>query len=190
MKQFTIQDIRSWNPCYDPSRYLSEDWQGNALDILKHTKIPAKDKLWTILHSDQIDSKTLRLFATACARKALSLITRPDPRSLAACDVAEKFATGLATKKELKLAYKDARDATAYLAATDNEAAYAASNSAAYAAAVYTTKVQAARIAYYASDSAAEAIAYTNNTIAANVIAYTDTREWQVNKLIEMLEAI
>jgi hypothetical protein len=28
MKTFTINDIRNWGPCYDPNRYLPEDWQG------------------------------------------------------------------------------------------------------------------------------------------------------------------
>ena len=31
---FTIDDIRSWKPCYDPARFLPEGWSGTALDIL------------------------------------------------------------------------------------------------------------------------------------------------------------
>ena len=33
LKQITIDDIRSFEPCYDPARYLPEDWTGTALDI-------------------------------------------------------------------------------------------------------------------------------------------------------------
>lgn len=34
MRVFTIGDIRSWEPCYDPDKYLPEDWAGSALDML------------------------------------------------------------------------------------------------------------------------------------------------------------
>ena len=35
----TINDIRELRPCYDPSRYAPEDWQGTALDVLKAEQI-------------------------------------------------------------------------------------------------------------------------------------------------------
>ena len=59
----TIADIRSLLPCYDPSRYLPEDWQGTALDILKVTDCPAQDRLFVVLQEGWIDHKILRLFA-------------------------------------------------------------------------------------------------------------------------------
>ncbi len=31
----TFGDILALGPCYDPSRYLPEDWEGTALDILR-----------------------------------------------------------------------------------------------------------------------------------------------------------
>jgi hypothetical protein len=52
MKLFTIADIRSWEPCYDPSRYLPEDWTGTALDMLKHPTIPDTDKVWLVVKAD------------------------------------------------------------------------------------------------------------------------------------------
>lgn len=57
------------------------------------------------------NDKTLRLFACWCARNALRLIENPDPRSVNAVDVAEKFAKGKATKEELAAAWAVARDA-------------------------------------------------------------------------------
>ena len=51
MKTFNIDDIRNWGPCYDPARYLSEDWCGTALDVLYHEKIPPQDKLWVVLRN-------------------------------------------------------------------------------------------------------------------------------------------
>jgi hypothetical protein len=43
------------------------------------------------------NDKTLRLFTVWCARNALAFIDNPDPRSVHAVDVAEKFANGKAT---------------------------------------------------------------------------------------------
>jgi len=109
MKTFTIADIRSWDPCYDPARYLPEDWEGTVLDILRNDEIPAEDRLWVVLREELIDAKTLRLFAVWCARQVEHLMT--DPRSTAALDVAERFAHGKATQEEVDAAWAAARAA-------------------------------------------------------------------------------
>ena len=64
----------------------------------------AEDRLWVVLHEEWIDERTLRLFAVWNARKALSLVANPDPRSVTVCDVAERFANGVATSDELAAA--------------------------------------------------------------------------------------
>ena len=128
--QFDIAFIRSKKPCYDPARYLPEGWSGSVKGILRHRDIPAKDKLWVVLRKDLLNDKTLRLFAVACARRALTRIPNPDPRSIVACDVAESFANGIATRKELALAAEHA----AYAAEPAADVAYAAAYDAAYAA--------------------------------------------------------
>ena len=97
--------IRKFGPCYDPSKYLAEDYSADIITFLRHDKIPAKDKLWMVLREECIDAKTLRLFAVWCARTALALVDSPDPRSVAACDVAEKYANGEATLEELSAAW-------------------------------------------------------------------------------------
>ncbi len=113
MKVFTIADIRSWKPCYNPNRYLPEDWSGTAVDLLKIEVIPAKDRLWVVLRPDCIDDKTLRLFAVNCTRRTMRRIPNPDPCSLPAIEVAERFANGQATKEELATAYAAAYGAYA-----------------------------------------------------------------------------
>ena len=123
----TIDDIRSWEPCYDPSLYLPEGWSGTALDILAVEECPAVDRLWVVLREGCINARTLRLFAVWCARQALALIDNPDHRSIAACDVAERFANGEATSEELNAAW-DAARAAARAAAWD--AAWAAAGAA------------------------------------------------------------
>ena len=132
LKQITIDDIRSFEPCYDPARYLPEDWTGTALDILRVTDCPATDRLWVVCREELIDSRTLLLFAVWCARQALSQVDNPDPRSIAACDVAERFANGNATRDELDAAW-EAAWAAAWAAARD--AAWDAARDAARAAA-------------------------------------------------------
>ncbi len=121
---FTIDDIRRLRPCYDPSRYLAEDWTGTALDVLDVTDCPAADRLWVVLREECVSSRTLRLFAVWCARQALALVDNPDQRSVAACDTAERFANGEATERERAAAW-----AAASTAARD--AAWAAASTAA-----------------------------------------------------------
>ena len=86
MQTFTIDDVRSWEPCYDPALFLPEDWQGTALDILAVEDCPAIDRLWVAIREECVDARTLRLFAVWCVRQALALIDDPDQRSVAAID--------------------------------------------------------------------------------------------------------
>lgn len=62
----TMADIRKLEPCYDPSEYLPEDWQGTVLDILRFDACPEQDRLWVVLNDDWLDESTLRLFTKWC----------------------------------------------------------------------------------------------------------------------------
>lgn len=97
MKTFTTQDIRSWEPCYDQAVHLPEDWEGTALDLLAIESIPPADRLWVVLREELITAKTLRLFGVWCARQCI----QTDPVCIASIDTAERYANGLASKKEL-----------------------------------------------------------------------------------------
>ena len=132
MKTFTIADIRSWKPCYDPNKHLPENWTGTILDILNHETVSPKDKFWVVCREDLIDAKTLQLFAVWCARQVEHLMT--DDRSKQALDVAERFVHGKATSDELAAARAAAADA-AYAAAYDAARAAADAAADAYAAA-------------------------------------------------------
>jgi len=103
----TLNKIRDHKPCED-------GWE----KLLKYLgKTSADDEplpLLTILDSNGLDdtlwclrtvpehNKEWRLFAVWCARKVQHLMK--DPRSLAALDVAERYAEGRATDNELKTA--------------------------------------------------------------------------------------
>jgi hypothetical protein len=137
MKKITLQEIRDLNPCYDPAKYLPENWTGTVLDILNVKDCPVEDRLWVVLREEFIDAKTLRLFSVWCAREALKLVANPDTRSVEACNVAERYANGEATDEELSAANADAwaawdaRDAARAAA----RAAWAAARAAAWDAA-------------------------------------------------------
>jgi hypothetical protein len=90
MKKFTITDIRKWKPCYDPSRYLAESWQGTALDILNDKRIPFEDRLWVIMRTDLVSERLMRRFGVWCARQVQHLMN--DERSIQALDVMEAYA--------------------------------------------------------------------------------------------------
>ena len=108
MKSITLKEIRELKPCYDPGKYLKEDWQGTAIDILNLNDVPANDRLWVVLRADFVSERTMRLFAVWYARQVQHLMT--DKRSIDALDVSQRFAMGKATQQELDAAW-DAADA-------------------------------------------------------------------------------
>lgn len=163
MKTFTIEDIRSWEPCYDPNKYLPEEWCGTALDILDDKRIPLEDRLWVILRTDLVSERLMRLFAVWCARQVQHLMT--DARSIAALDVAERFANGQASREELDAARAAAwaaaaaaREAAAWDAArAAADAAGVAAGAAAWAAAFRAAGAAAFRAAVDAAWAAVDA---------------------------------
>src|SRR5574343_98994 len=78
MNTITIDDIRDWEPCYDPGRYLPEGWSGTALDILAVEECPAEDRLWVVLRPKCIDAATLDAFARWCALSVAHQWDMPD----------------------------------------------------------------------------------------------------------------
>jgi hypothetical protein len=169
-----LNDIRKLEPCYDPAKYLPEDWEGTAVDILRVKDCPQEDRLWVVCREGWIDGRTMRLFAVWCARQSLKLVDNPDPRSIAACDVAERYANGEATKEELDAARDAALDATCTAACT-------AAWSAAWAAAW-----DGARAAAW---DGARASAWTAARVSARASARAAARDAQIAHLIEMLES-
>ena len=169
MKTINNELIRSLTPCYDPTRYVTDEVE--TLSVVEWVKkyrgtIPDKDIIWLLCHKEFLSDKDLRLFAVWCARESLNLIDNPDPRSIEACNVAERYANGEATRAELE------------------EARYHASN-AAYAAATRC----AARAAHAAAD-AAHAAGYAACAVAARAARAADdgyhaaTRASQLDKLL------
>jgi len=199
MQTITCDAIRKHNPCYDPATKLPEDYSGTVVDFLKQEQVPAHDRIWVARFF--VTDKTNRLFAVWCARQALALVPNPDPRSTAACDVAERFANGEATKEELDAAAKaaDAAAESARVAAKAAAKAAWAADTAAWVAAWAAAMRMAGKAAWAAkaadaareAESAADAAAWAR---AAESAAWAAKAAWaaewaaQINYLITLIE--
>jgi len=122
----TLNKIREHDPCEDGwAKLLSYLGKTTADDEpLSITTIidsnGVEDAIWCLRAVEGHD-KEIRLFAVWCARQVQHLMA--DPRSLAALDVAERFANGEATEEEREAAGTAAWDAV--LGATGLDAAEA-----------------------------------------------------------------
>ena len=132
----TLNKIRDQSPCADGWAKLlghlgktkADDEPISILTILDSNGLD--DALWCLRAVEGHD-REIRLFAVWCARQVQHLMT--DKRSIAALDVAERFANCEATKTELDAARDAARDAV-------SNAAWAAAMAAAKAAAMAAAK--------------------------------------------------
>jgi hypothetical protein len=115
------------------------------------------DALWCLRAVDGYD-REIRLFAVWCARQVQHLMT--DKRSLAALDVAERFANGEASEEERSAAESAARSAA-------ESAARSAAESAAWSAAESAARSAAWSAAWSAARSAAESAAWSAARSAA-----------------------
>jgi hypothetical protein len=177
-KTISNEIIRKFQPCYDPSYVIKDeneelpikDWVQKYRNV-----VPANDIIWLLSRKEFLSEKDLILFVVWCVREALKLFENPDKRSVNACNVAERYANGEATKEEIHTAYDAANDAAnaAYIA--DSDVARAAADAAYYAA---RAAANADRVAYYAALSVANAAANTARA-AANA-----ARAAQLDKLL------
>ena len=107
--------IRRFHPCYDPAELGIKESEylpiAEALEKYRDAVKNKEDIIWLLCREQFMSDKDMRLFAVWCAREALKLLKNPDPRSLNACDVAERFANGQATGDELDAACSAASDA-------------------------------------------------------------------------------
>jgi hypothetical protein len=163
----TLNKIRSHSPCVSGWTKLLKNLGKTCADdeplaittILDSNGVD--DALWCLRAVDG-HQKEMRLYAVDCARSVQHLIA--DPRSVAAIDVAQRHAYGLATDSELAAA---------------RAAAGAAARAAAWAAA--GDAAQAAEWA--AAGAAAQAAEWAAAGAAAGATAWAAAREVQADLL-------
>ena len=155
----TLNKIRACGPC-------RSGWEKLLRNLGKTSADDEPLAITTILDSNGLDDalwclcavdghqKEMRLFAVECARAVQHLMN--DPRSVAALDVAERYANGNATDAELSAA-RGAASAAASAAARG--AASAAARGAASAAASAAARDAASAAARGAASAAASAAA-------------------------------
>ena len=153
----TLNKIREHQPC-------TSGWE-KLLSYLGKTKADDEPlSLVAILDSNGLDDaiwclravagrdREIRLFAVWCARQVQHVMT--DQRSLDALDVAERYANGEATEKEMDAARSAAADATDWAARAAARAAAADATDWAARAAARAAARDAREAAWYAARSA------------------------------------
>jgi hypothetical protein len=175
------QDLVYW---LGPELYEAE-YDGEAVEdnrppdtkiAVRRCRLTRRVETWT--------DRTARLFAVWCARQALALIEHPDPRSVAAVDVAERYADGMATAADLATARAAAWHAAWHAA---RHAAWAAAWHAAWHAARDAAWDAARAAAWAAARAAAWAAARDAAWDAARAAAWAAARAAQTQHLLEML---
>ena len=169
--------IRRFHPCYDPAELGIKESEylpiAEALEKYRDAVKNKEDIIWLLCREQFMSDKDMRLFAVWCAREALKLLKNPDPRSLNACDVAERFANGQATGDELDAACSAARYADR------SPARYAA-----WSAACSAARSAASDAASDAAWSAACSAAWSAACSAASDAASDAARDAQIDKLL------
>ena len=169
----TLNQIRACHPC-------TTGWE-NLLAYLGKTRADDEPlSIVTVLNANGLDDahwclraveghdREIRLYAVWCARQVQHLLT--DPRSLAAIDVAERFANGQATAEELAAARSAARSAA-------GSAARSAAGSAARSAARSATWLAAGAATWSATWLAAGAATWSAARSAAGAAQENRLRE-------------
>ena len=170
LKTFTVNDMREWRPTHNPASYFGEDWEGTALDFLLQNHFDHDDRIWMALH--MVDGRTAALYAVWKARQVLALVDNPDPRSMAGCDVGERYVNGQATLEEVSNA-----KIAAYAAFYDKNS---------------RSDESIAFVAAYATVACIAVVAYRDNVGShaafAVIAAEKALRDANVSHLIKMIE--
>ena len=136
VKYITPELILSWGPCDKYGRaaitkLFGRRKRATVEDILR-APVPVEDAFWVVLREELISAKALRLFAVACANRALQRERKagrePDQRLWDAVKTSRRYAMGKASVEELSAAWDAAR-------AVARDAAMAAAWAVAWAAA-------------------------------------------------------
>lgn len=153
--RITAEQVLAWGPCYAKSRVRELVGDGLTPREILDLDIPPADRLWVFLRL--MSPSDHRLFAAACAERALMRSGVTDQRSWGAVRVARLHALGEASDQELADAARSARAAALAALAAQYAARYAAQATACEAA-----QAAAQYAAWDAAQDAALAAAWDN----------------------------
>lgn len=134
MKTVTPEQFKEFGPCwletaagrkkYARVAAMRDEW--SALDVLALDGVSNEDKLWAVLRKEFIDAPVLHEYACRCAEYALTFVSEPDSRSVAAIEAKRKWLRGEISNDDLTAARAAAWVAAAAAAAAARAAAAAA----------------------------------------------------------------
>ena len=189
-RKITIQNIRDKSPCYNPDKFLPQDWKGRLSDILKIKECPAIDRLWVVR---QWQTKKVSVqFAIACAERCLpnfeKVMGDNGPRKAIEAAKAYLKNPSMRTKQAARSAARSAYSARSVYSAARSvysaaRSAYSAARSAADSADSADSAARSA--ARSAADSAADSVYSAADSAARS--AYSAAREKQCEMLYEIL---
>ncbi len=110
LKQYTVDDVMAWEPCYDRERVEKLFGKRQTLtivDALKMKRLKASDKIWLATREGVLPDRLLHEFVCWCADQELL----PDARSWAAVEAKRKWLNGEIDAKQLAAARAAARAA-------------------------------------------------------------------------------
>jgi hypothetical protein len=121
--KFDVEKIRSWSPCYDPTKYVSKNWRGTVLDVLALSKVPPRDRFWVVCREELLDAGLLRRFVVAQAKTCRKYVKdkKEFDRILKVC---LRYADGKATDDELAAARSAAYAASSAARSAAKSTAY------------------------------------------------------------------
>jgi len=199
--KITRTSVLSARPCDDyPPDLIHELIPPEGLtirEVAEAEQIPIQDRVWALTRGLEVPQalraavdREWRLVAVSVARRSLEPVPAPDPRSVRAVDVAERYALGEATAEELREAEAAAWEAWA----TAEELREAEAARAAWASAAWASAARASA-AWASSASAAVAAAWAARAaLAARAAAATATAaadyRLTLDELVSRLEAL
>ena len=74
--KLTTEILWGFGPCYPPTSYFSEDWEGTLIEVLQDERIWARDRIWVF--SKAAPENTCREFARWCALQVIDKWDAPD----------------------------------------------------------------------------------------------------------------
>jgi hypothetical protein len=203
----TRESCRKARACYSDKELagLIPERGCTPAEVAEATGVLAEDRYWALVYASGASECILREHACWCARRALQSVNDPDPRSVAAVEVAERYVRGEATAEELSDAWSAACNA-AHSAACNaahsavHSAAYSVADSAAESAAYSVAESAAYNTAQSAAESAAQSAVWAACSAAWSVVhsavlnaaynaAYNAERIEQVKDLARRLTA-
>ena len=164
MKTVTLEQIMSWNLCYEREKIsdlLFQDKEEVGFEDIVTLDIPAKDKLWAVLRNEFFTDNDLYFLACKFASLVMPIWEKyypNDKRPQTAIETRLRWLRGEATDEELAVARTAAGAADAAAREAAREAAWAAAGAATSAARAAAGAADAAAwAAAWAADAAAEA---------------------------------